>query len=105
MFSYSWVSQFVVDFLSKQALTDVTAWVKQYSELEAAKNTKSAAHVEAVEEVTFAPSHPGVWETRRRLLPRGNRNENKYMASNESAVKPIGLTLCSRRVDLDVINV
>ena len=34
---FPWVPQFVVDFMSKQALTDATAWVKKYSEIEAAK--------------------------------------------------------------------
>lgn len=34
---FSWVPQFVVDFMSKQALVDATAWVKKFSELEAAK--------------------------------------------------------------------
>lgn len=33
---FPWVPRFVVDFMSKQALTDATAWVKKYSELNAA---------------------------------------------------------------------
>lgn len=32
---FSWVPKFVVDFMSKQALTDATAWVKKFSELKA----------------------------------------------------------------------
>lgn len=31
---FSWVPQFMVDFMSQQALVDATAWVKKYSELE-----------------------------------------------------------------------
>lgn len=40
---YSWVPKFVVDFMSKQALTDATGWVKKQSELNyTAKGTSSA---------------------------------------------------------------
>jgi hypothetical protein len=31
---FDWVPKFVVDFMSTKALTDATAWVKKYSELE-----------------------------------------------------------------------
>lgn len=31
---FDWVPKFVVDFMSSKALTDATAWVKKYSELE-----------------------------------------------------------------------
>ena len=34
---FDWVPKFVVDFMSSKALTDATAWVKKYSELEWAK--------------------------------------------------------------------
>lgn len=34
---FDWVPKFVVDFMSTKALTDATAWVKKYSELEYAK--------------------------------------------------------------------
>jgi hypothetical protein len=34
---FPWMPQFVVDFLSKKALTDATAWVRLHSELEAEK--------------------------------------------------------------------
>ena len=34
---FDWMPKFVVDFLSKKALTDATAWVKKFSELEATK--------------------------------------------------------------------
>lgn len=34
---FDWVPKFVVDFLSSKALTDATAWVKKYSEIEWAK--------------------------------------------------------------------
>lgn len=33
---FAWVPQFVVDFMSKQALTDATGWVKKFSEKEVA---------------------------------------------------------------------
>merc|ERR1719375_2296644 len=31
---FDWVPKFVVDFMSSKALTDATAWVKKYSEIE-----------------------------------------------------------------------
>ena len=34
---FDWVPSFVVEFMSKKALTDATAWVKKYSEIEWAK--------------------------------------------------------------------
>lgn len=34
---FDWVPKFVVNFMSKQALTEATGWVKKYSELEYAK--------------------------------------------------------------------
>lgn len=37
---FDWVPSFVVDFMSKKALTDATAWVKKYSEIEWAKAKK-----------------------------------------------------------------
>lgn len=35
---FDWVPKFAVDFLSTKALTDATAWVKKYSELEYEKS-------------------------------------------------------------------
>ena len=37
---FDWVPAFVVDFMSKKALTDATAWVKKFSEAEWAKAKK-----------------------------------------------------------------
>jgi hypothetical protein len=37
---FDWVPKFVVDFMSSKALTDATAWVKKYSELEWTKAKK-----------------------------------------------------------------
>jgi hypothetical protein len=37
---FDWVPAFVVDFMSKKALTDATAWVKKYSEMEWVKAKK-----------------------------------------------------------------
>jgi len=34
---FDWVPKFVVDFMSSKALTDATAWVKKFSEIEWAK--------------------------------------------------------------------
>lgn len=38
---FDWVPKFVVDFMSSKALTDATAWVKKYSELEWSKQAKN----------------------------------------------------------------
>jgi hypothetical protein len=54
---FPWVPKFVVDFMSKQALTDATAWVKKYSEKEAAKRParqKEANPQEAASEPALA---------------------------------------------------
>jgi len=37
---FDWVPKFMVDFMSSKALTDATAWVKKYSEIEWAKAQK-----------------------------------------------------------------
>lgn len=55
---FDWVPKFMVDFMSSKALTDATAWVKKYSELEWAKAKKEGrAHTAAQpkgKEPTFA---------------------------------------------------
>jgi hypothetical protein len=45
---FPWVPQFVMDFMSKQALTDATGWVKKVSELEYAKQQGGAGNKPAV---------------------------------------------------------
>ena len=42
---FDWVPAFVVDFMSKKALTDATAWVKKYSELEWSRAIKDGTAV------------------------------------------------------------
>lgn len=42
---FSWVPQFVVDFMSQQALTDATGWVKKQSELQYAKKGGGTAKI------------------------------------------------------------
>jgi hypothetical protein len=37
---FDWVPKFVVDFMSTKALTDATAWVKKFSEMEYEKQKK-----------------------------------------------------------------
>lgn len=44
---FDWVPKFVVDFMSTKALTDATAWVKKYSELEYAKQGGPKKNTEA----------------------------------------------------------
>lgn len=98
---FPWVPHFVVDFMSKQALTDATAWVKKYSELEAAKTTTSTTTqwstpgARAVPDTTCSSSRVSVRDAIRRLVHRGDQNETSCVqlaASNDATVKPIGLT-------------
>mmetsp|Transcript_9667 Transcript_9667/g.20292 ORF Transcript_9667/g.20292 Transcript_9667/m.20292 type:complete len:346 (+) Transcript_9667:40-1077(+) len=46
---FDWVPKFVVDFMSSKALTDATAWVKKYSEIEWAKVVASGGGPQSVE--------------------------------------------------------
>jgi Polyketide cyclase / dehydrase and lipid transport len=85
---FRWVPRFVVDFMSKQALIDATAWVKKYSELEEAR--RSAAPDSTC---TTTPRKS------RRWLPffRRKRNRNDTCALEDTKevtnnVRPISLT-------------
>lgn len=83
---FDWVPSFVVDFMSKKALTDATAWVKKYSEIEWAKakkegkttaqTTTTAAQARQQRESIFA-------------LPFGKRKreEEEQRAMREAAQK------------------
>lgn len=48
---FDWVPKFVVDFMSTKALTDATAWVKKYSELQYAKQREEYKNKVAAMEV------------------------------------------------------
>jgi Polyketide cyclase / dehydrase and lipid transport len=85
---FRWVPRFVVDFMSKQALIDATAWVKKYSELE--EDRRSAAP-DAMCATTPRKS--------RRWLPffrrKRNRNDTCALEDTKEAtnnVRPISLT-------------
>lgn len=45
---FDWIPTFAVNFMSKKALTDATAWVKKFSELEYQKNGGAEATVAVV---------------------------------------------------------
>lgn len=51
---FDWVPKFVVDFMSTKALTDATAWVKKFSELEFEKmgGTKQVTITDTVQQST-----------------------------------------------------
>lgn len=99
---FPWVPQFVVDFMSKQALTDATAWVKKFSELEVAKQSEEASANKtvggaALEEGTCSPQTRSglVRNTVRRWL-QGKRGDGSTCAAvgdeiAAAAVRPIGL--------------
>jgi ribosome-associated toxin RatA of RatAB toxin-antitoxin module len=83
---FRWVPRFVVDFMSKQALIDATAWVKKYSELEEAKRS-------APDSTCSTPRKSRQW------LPFFRRRRNRdgtcaLTGSNETTnnVRPISLT-------------
>jgi hypothetical protein len=60
---FDWVPAFVVDFMSKKALTDATGWVKKYSEMEWAKAKREGT----------ATSRPKVTTAQPAMLPFGKR--------------------------------
>ena len=80
---FDWVPKFVVNFLSTKALTDATAWVKKFSELEYLKQAPKkstddkAASATATTELTEKPGKRGWFQ---KLL---NRNKNKSATSEE----------------------
>ena len=63
---FPWVPQFVMDFMSKQALTDATGWVKKVSELEYSKQQRSAGMKLAVSNVPAISKQPW-WEPKKAL--------------------------------------
>lgn len=61
---FDWVPKFVVDFMSTKALTDATAWVKKYSELEFQKQGGKK------EAVTVAVDASGAIESKKKGLSK-----------------------------------
>lgn len=68
---FDWVPSFVVNFMSKQALTEATGWVKKFSEMEYAKQ-------KPVLKRTVEPT--GWWEAFRR---KPQREEDETCASTD----------------------
>ncbi|KAL7540645.1 hypothetical protein ACHAXR_010274 [Thalassiosira sp. AJA248-18] len=87
---FDWVPKFVVDFMSSKALTDATAWVKKYSELEWEKAKKDGtAHTtpqpEKREPVFALPFGKRKREEEERLARE--EAEKKVLAEQEEAEK------------------
>jgi len=85
---FSWVPKFVVDFMSSKALTDATAWVKKYSELEYAKTTTAAAASETQGQDDEVPVQkkkraPIDWFQRKRR--KQNKEDKKLQDSSSSS--------------------
>ncbi len=83
---FDWVPSFAVEFMSKKALTDATAWVKKYSEIEWAKAKKEGN--------TAAQTTTAAAQTRKRresilALPFGKRkrDEEEERMMREAAQK------------------
>ena len=89
---FDWVPAFVVDFMSKKALTDATAWVKKYSEMEWAKARKEgAASRPKTTTTTTGPVKRGERSSMGLALPFGKRKreeeeeEKRQLAAREAA--------------------
>ena len=65
---FHWVPQFAVDFMSKQALTDATEWLKKHSELEASKQVPAGN----MNDSNDATATKGGWFQR-----KGRKSSNK----------------------------
>lgn len=79
---YNWVPQFVVDFMSKQALMDATAWVKKYSELEAEK--QGIAPTDAI------PRKSGPWLPWKKSRPKSSSppQDSSSLSSDATSLAP-----------------
>lgn len=90
---FPWVPHFVVDFMSQQALIDATAWVKKYSELEAAK---LGVGVVGAAGPASAPHRRHWWwwwgqerrQHRRALPPTSASTDNSLLATAGNNVAP-----------------
>ena len=71
---FDWVPSFVVDFMSKKALTDATAWVKKYSEIEWAKAKKEG---KAIGQTATSSSQTLKQRDSILALPFGKRKRNE----------------------------
>jgi Polyketide cyclase / dehydrase and lipid transport len=93
---YDWVPRFVVNFMSKQALTEATGWVKKHSELEyaklpqqpkvAANGGSSGTPHEAVsnnEAPTQPPQQEQLTAKRKRRRWFGPPNSEKELSTNQ----------------------
>lgn len=84
---FDWVPKFVVDFMSSKALTDATAWVKKYSEIEWAKELANGggSRAKKTEAAKKAPESPFA-----KMLPsfgnkRKREDEERKRAELEAA--------------------
>lgn len=83
---FDWVPKFVVDFMSSKALTDATAWVKKYSELEWEKAKKEGRANTGAQQQQQPMKGPGF------ALPFGNkkkREEEERLAREEAETRAL----------------
>ena len=76
---FDWVPKFAVQFMSKQALTEATGWVKKYSELEHAKVPKNNVLEESIE--IDLPQKKQKW---RLLGKRQNKQDDDSVCSTDT---------------------
>lgn len=95
---FDWVPAFVVDFMSKKALTDATAWVKKYSELEWSTTPKKT--VDEKEEGSTTASMPqimsqlaGLQGGMMPMLPFGKRKRAEEEKEEQRRRKEVALKL------------
>jgi hypothetical protein len=78
---FSWVPSFVVDFMSRQALVDATAWVKKYSELEAQKSPQRSAEGSAASSPPASSGTAGQPPSTQKRWVWGERRRSRASAS------------------------
>jgi hypothetical protein len=74
---FDWVPAFVVDFMSKKALTDATAWVKKYSEMEWVKSRREGTAALRPKATTAQPATQGGASPMGLALPFGRRKREQ----------------------------
>jgi len=74
---FDWVPAFVVDFMSKKALTDATGWVKKYSEMEWAKARREGTAASRPKATTAQPAKQGGGSLMGLAVPFGKRKREE----------------------------
>jgi hypothetical protein len=105
---FPWVPQFVMDFMSKQALTDATGWVKKVSELEYSKQQGGAVTKPAASTVPAMSKQPW-WKPKKALSiddqETGNAETIATAKEAPTSVRATRVALVSTVVALSAYNV